>query len=106
MSGLGEIENPSREELVLILLGSRARHDDKCGTQGHSRWGRAGPTERSIKDAPSFPREETRPGEPSMALPQVGPLPASATVPPHNELLFSILESRDCSLLRFGLRYY
>lgn len=58
---------------------------------------------RSVKEVPSFPREETRAGEPSQAPPQAGPLPASATVPPHNELLFSILESRDCSSLRFGL---
>lgn len=39
------------------------------------------------------PQEGDRPGEPSMAPPQACPLPAAVTVPPHNEMLFSILES-------------
>lgn len=62
-----------------------------------------GPAERSIREAPNFAREGARPGEPHTAPLLASPLPDSVTVPPHNELLFSILESRDCSSLRFGL---
>lgn len=38
-AALAEIENPSREELVFILLGLRMRHYDKWSIRGRSRSG-------------------------------------------------------------------
>lgn len=62
-----------------------------------------GLTEGSVEAAPRLPREESRPGEPGTAPPQAGPLPAAVTVPPHNEMFFSVLESGGCGSLGFGL---
>lgn len=62
-----------------------------------------GPHRGVYRRAPRLPREESRPGEPGTAPPQAGPLPAAVTVPPHNEMFFSILESGDCGSLGFGL---
>lgn len=90
MSSLGEIENPHREELVLILL-VLGRGMITSGVHKATADGGPRPRQRSIKDTPNFFRKETRPSEPSMTPPQVGPPPVTATVPPHNKLLFSIL---------------
>lgn len=73
-----------------ILLGCRVRSHDKWDIRGHSRRGQAlqrGPSKRPQ----TFPEKEgTRPGEPRLAPPLASPLPDSVTMPPHNELLFSI----------------